>query len=385
MSVSAPTAPGRLGVPLDPAQAQRFLGELQAWLDARKAELDQIDQVVLASPERDQLTGDMTLCMTLWKSVADRNELLIATWDSGRVGEVERERLSSLIWGRLETGDQSTSALAVSLPEAARLCDAMVAQLRTRVNFDANAHQYAGRMQDLRAQVARLHDQVELEPPALRAGPAAKLAALSERVEQMNDTLSRGGDIGGLIGPVEIEAATFERDLIVGGVERRKARTLVEQTREHLADLTEREQAMTKLVQRCVATVTPAPRYAVPDVEALGPMPNTPDRIEEFRERLDKVSRAMQMIQDAYTQALHELDEVTERYRTLHRHAETHGLADSPILADVDRLAGQVLERRPCPVPLARQLVDAHQTALEWARGEHLGTTRTEATREVRS
>lgn len=365
MTLSAPDAPGRLGEALDPAQAGRYLGELQSWVEARKAELDQIDQVVMSSKDRDQLTGDVALCMTLWKAVSDRNALLTATWDSGRVGPVERERLSSLIWGRLETAGAS-GALAVSLPEACRLCDAMVAQLRTRVSFDVNAHQYAGRMSDLKAQVARLRDQVALEPPALRAAPAAKLADLEARVQQMSQRMSQGADIGGMIGPAEIEAATFERDLIVGGVERRKARSLVEQTREQLQDLTEREEAMRKLVRRCVQTVSPAPKYAVPDVELLGPMPNTPDRIAEYRGRLEKVSRAMQVVQDAYTEALSELDAVLAQRDALAQRATALGLSEASDVSTIGALMDDVLARRPCPLPFARRLVAAYESALEW-------------------
>ena len=40
--------------------------------------------------------------MALWKAVADRYDLLVATWDSGRVGPTELERLSTLVWGRLD-------------------------------------------------------------------------------------------------------------------------------------------------------------------------------------------------------------------------------------------------------------------------------------------
>ncbi len=376
MSITAPDAPGRLGVPLDPAQAGRYISDLQAWIDARRSELDQIDQVVMASPDRDQLTGDVALCLTLWKSVSDRHDLLVATWDSGRVGPVERERLSSLIWGRLETGDPKASALAVSLPEASRLCDAMVAQLRTRVSFDVNAHQYAGRMHDLRAQMSRLQDQVALEPPALRAEPAAKLADLQQRVDAMTDRMAQGGDIGGLIGPVEIEAATFERDLIVGGVQRRRARGLIDQTREKLDDLIEREEAMRKLVKRCLATVSPSPKYAVPDVDVLGPMPNTPDRVKEFSERLDKVSRAMQVVQEAYTEALHEHDLLTARAEQLRDRARTLGLTENRDVAGVSAICHDVLSRRPCPMPLARHLIATYEAALEWALTQQRTPTR---------
>ena len=76
------------------------------------------------------VSRDMSLSMALWKAVSDRYQLLSATFDGGRVGRQERERLSALIWGRLDgTLDPSlrpgAGALAVSLPEACRLSDAL--------------------------------------------------------------------------------------------------------------------------------------------------------------------------------------------------------------------------------------------------------------------
>lgn len=233
-----PAAPGRLGAPVDPVHAQRYLAALQEWVPTRRRELDLLDAAVLRSEQRQLLTRDMMLSMALWKAVSDRLDLLLATWDSGRVGPIERERLSSLIWGRLDTTldpsllAQATSrdpkssddpnrvtGLGLSLPEACRLSDAMVGQLRTRLAIDPNADQLSARIKGLRVQLDRIRDQIELEPPALRTAPSAKLAELERRVEQMQAKLSRGGDIGGLIGPAEIEAAVFERDLIVGGVD----------------------------------------------------------------------------------------------------------------------------------------------------------------------
>ena len=41
--------------------------------------------------------------------------------------------------------------------------------------------------------------------------------------------------------------------------------------------------------ERCVATVDPAPRYAVPDVDGLGPLPNTAAALEAYEHRLDLV------------------------------------------------------------------------------------------------
>ena len=54
----------------------------------------------------------------------------------------------------------------------------------------------------------------------------------------------------------------------------------------------EREQALRQLVANTVAAVAPAPKYAVPDVAALGPLPNTRAAIDAHLQRLAQVSRA---------------------------------------------------------------------------------------------
>ena len=101
-SATAPAAPGRLGKPLAPEDALGYLAALGTWRDERKAELDVLDQAALDASDGAAFTGDLMLSMALWKAVADRRDLLVATWDSGRVGTTELERLSTLIWGRLD-------------------------------------------------------------------------------------------------------------------------------------------------------------------------------------------------------------------------------------------------------------------------------------------
>ena len=93
---------------------------LGTWREGRKRDLDVSDVAERAASEGSTHTGDLLLSMALWKAVADRHDLLVATWDSGRVGPTELERLSTLIWGRLDTttsgGPVSAGgALAVSL------------------------------------------------------------------------------------------------------------------------------------------------------------------------------------------------------------------------------------------------------------------------------
>lgn len=379
-SLVAPPAPGRLGVPVDPVQTQRYLAALTEWVNTRRRELDLLDAAILRSEHRQQLTRDMMLSMALWKAVSDRLDLLLATWDSGRVGQTERERLSSLIWGRLdatldpsllaraapERADDSVSGLGLSLPEACRLSDALVGQLRTRLALDPNAGQLTARVRDLRAQLERIRDQIALEPAALRAAPTAKLDGLARRADDMQARLSRGADVGGMIGPAEIEAATFERDLIVGGVERRQAHSLVHKARDLRADLESREAALQQLVAQCVRQVSPAPKYAVPDVDALGALPNTKAAIEAYLGRLDQVSRAMQVVQDAYSAALGQRDALVHRMDATRVHLDGFGLSERGDLSTLETLARDLLGREPTPIPVATELVEAYEAYVRW-------------------
>ncbi|MGL4832439.1 MAG: hypothetical protein ACRCWS_07715, partial [Propionibacteriaceae bacterium] len=102
-AITAPLAPGALGEAVDPHALVSYLEQLTTWVDTRRRELDELDLASQSSPMQHQLTGDVMLSMALWQAVKSRKEQLLTVWDSGRVGIAERERLSTLIWGRLDT------------------------------------------------------------------------------------------------------------------------------------------------------------------------------------------------------------------------------------------------------------------------------------------
>ena len=382
--VSAPAAPGRLGMPLETKAAMVYLDALGHWRDERKRELDELDQAALGARDGTQLTGDIALSMALWQAVSNRYELLAATWNSGRAGVTERERMATLIWGRLDatidpglvvgTGEggvpggpgRSTAGLTVSLPEACRLSDALLSQLRVRLGLDPSGAVITEQIRRLRAQMERIREQIDLEP----AGSAQQAAAerqsrMARRLKQIADKAGRGGDVGGLLGPLEIEAATFERDLIVAASQRREAAGKVELARRKQADLRVREEALTELVQQCVAVVDPAPHYAVPDVDALGPPPSTSAKLDEYLRRLDQVGRAMTVAQEAYTSAMHDRDELAGRVEAYRAKALATGAADRPEIARAYAMARDELDRRPVRMPVAAQLVSLYATYLQ--------------------
>jgi len=367
---TAPNAPGKLGTPVEVQDAMTYLGLLGAWIQQRRTELDALDATILATPDRAQLTNDMMLSLSVWQAIKNRYDLLLATWDSGRVGPTERARLSALIWGHLDDtlpdsgsptpGSAAISGLSVSLPEACRLSDALAGQLRSRLNRSPEADQLGGRLRDLRAQVERLRDQAKLEPPATQPAVLAQVEDISARTEDLAGKSDRGGDIGGLLGPLEIRAATMERDLIVGNTKRRQAQDKLARARELLEALQLRETALNDLVTRTVESVTPAPKYAVPNVAALGPVPSSASQLDGYLVKLGSVSKAMQIVQDAYGKALDDRKALTDRLSHEVSTAQQAGVASD---ADVAALGGVVesfLARRPAPTQVVASLLDAY-------------------------
>ena len=379
--VSAPVAPGRMGSALDTQAAQVYLDELGRWRDGRRHELDELDKAALQAPGGSAATGDILLSMALWKAVSDRYELLLATWSSGRVGVTELTRMSTLIWGRLDTN--TASGLSVSLPEACRLSDALLSQLRVKLGLDPSGMEITERIRQLRAQMERIREQIDLEP----AGAAQQQAALEQsrlarRLKELAEKAGRGGDVAGSLGPLEIDAATFERDLIVNGARRRDAAALLERARDQRADLQAREVALRSVVEECVRRVDPAPRYAVPDTAALGPVPNTREELETYLRRLDQVSRAMTIAQTAYSKALNDHEELESRLEAYCAKAVAKDVAEVSDVAQAYQLARAALTERPSRMLLAQQLVAVYQTYLQTTpapRAAHPATSAEEA------
>ncbi len=371
----APVAPGRLGTALGVNEVARYLPALAHWVQARRAELDALDRAALASSEGSAATSDLLLSMALWKAVADRTTLLLTTWDGGRVGSRELEQLSTLVWGRLDaragaaepsaSGPGAVAGLAVSLPEACRLSDALVASLRVRLGLDPSAAEVNERLRALQAQLERIREQVGTEPAGTHQQQGSATAArLARRLAGVLEKAGRGGDVGGLLGPLEIEAAVVERDLIVGAARRRESASRLDRARTLRTDLEARGAALTRLVATCVATVEPAPRYAVPEVARLGPVPNTPGELDAYLDRLEQVSRALAVVEVAYGQALRQHEELVARLDALQAKATALGVASRPDLLRTSALATQTLARRPSPTAIAEQLLGLYLSYL---------------------
>jgi hypothetical protein len=356
----APSAPGRLGEPLPVDASRGYLLDLGRWRDARKRELDLLDAAALRAAEPELYTGDVTLSMSLWQAVSDRYGEMLRIWDDGRADVVARDRLARLVWGRLETG-----GLGVNLVEATRLSDALVAQLRVRLSFDPRAAEAGARVAALRAALERLRELVKQEPAW-----SPQVEFLSTRVDDVASRAARGGDVDTALAGLEGDAARAERDLVVTTAKRLHAARAAERAAADLVSdraraaaevraLQAREEQARALAARCVAAVADAPRFAVPDVAALGSVPQGRDELDAYLRRLGDVARALGVVEKAYAGALAEVDELQGLLGAYWSRAVRSGRASDPGVATAGALARAALVATPVRLAQARRLVGA--------------------------
>ena len=374
--VLAPPAPGALGVPVDPAAAQTYLGALRLWVTQRRADLDAVDAAVLRlSPdEQAAITTDLTVALTFWKAINDRYVLLETVFDGGRVGPTEAERLSTLIHGRL--GGSATESLsvpgagtlAVTLPEACRLLDSLTRTLQARASLAPGVAEASQRITVLRQTLERVRDQLPLVPVGAQRDEAAEsLARLDRRLVDLTERARRGADTGGIIGPLEIDAAVLERDLIVAAAERAEAQKDRARQAQRVEELDARAEAIRALERACVAAIDPAPHLAIPNVRALGPVPQAPAELAAYRDKLDRVGRALDLAHGQYAAGLAERDEIVGLVGAVTAMAATAHLS-AEARSDVDDLRARlddVLGTMPVRLERARALAAAFQSYVE--------------------
>lgn len=372
----APSAPGSLGVPVPAGEAQTYLNALREWVAQRRADLGEVDAAVLTltAAEQVSITTDLTVALTFWKAVNDRLTLLETTFDGGRVGPKEAERLSTLIHGRLDSNTAadlslpSSGSLSVSLPEACRLLDSLTRTLQARASLAPGAAEATQRITLARAGVERVRDQLPLVPAGSeRDEAAAQLTRLDRRVTDLVERARRGADIGGIIGPLEIEISMLERDLIVASAERANAAKDRVRTTQRVDELDARAAAIRALEKACIAAITPAPHLAIPNVHALGPVPQGRAELTAFQQRLDRVSRALDLAHETYAAGLAERDEIVGLAGAMAALAGAQSLPgeSDDDLRDLRARLDAVLGSKPMPIARARALAAAYQSYVD--------------------
>lgn len=426
-AIPAPLPPGRLGEASDAVALLDYQIALQRWLLDRRSELDQLygaaSRAGAASSSASGAPGagfespgnpaggsaaagsvvsDVVLALTMWESVRSRAEELRALWDSGRAGTVERERMSRVIWARLESAPVPGTETAVSLAEATTLVDALVRQIRSRLAFGPDSPDVAARLRAVRASLVRSADLLPgsagahpgsagaaaqparalaapeepgaggdpaaparsgdtAQPPADGSGGAgslrARMVAAEAGLARLMGQAARGGDVSGPLAELEASAARLERDTLVAAARRHGAELDAARAREMLARLRERQRSLTALAARARAQIADPPRLAVPDVERLGALPLEPDAVATYLTRLEQVERAFDQVEDAYSEPLAARDGLRLALQAARTRADATGRIASPTVRSALQEASEALDAVPCRLPLARDLV----------------------------
>lgn len=347
--VTAPAAPGAMGQDIDANALLGYLDEMGRWRDARKAELEELDDAALRSADGQKHTGDIVLSMTLWQSISQRYDTIVQVWDSGRVAEAERRRISTLIWGRLDQGSEGAEgsqgvggALSVSLPEACRLSDTLAGSLRSALRLGGTDPGQMNRVHALRAGVERIRDQVQLIPAENRASAQAALIDLDRRVVDVTDRFKRGADVGGLLGPLESSLALTERDLIVAASTRATTKHNHARAVALREELTARAEEVRAVAARSQTEVRPAPRLGIPDPASLGDVP-TGEGLEEYLDKLERVGAALEQAHATFAESLTRREDTVGMARSYGAQAGT--FPDVPgAEADIEAILARVAE-----------------------------------------
>lgn len=353
-TVAAPTPPGRLGEASDAVALLDYQRDLATWLTQRRGELDQLDAAAQAGTRGDA-GSDVVLAMTMWESVRAKSEELRTLWDSGRADVMARERMSRVIWGRLDgaavPGDPAAATNTVSLAEATTLVDALIRQLRTRLAFDPDQADVVARLRTVRASLVRSQDL------ATDDGAAGHLAQLSSQWERLRAEAQRGGDVTGPLAELEVATSRAERDAIVSASRRHEAERDGVRATALVAQLEQREDGLRELVERCRREIAAPPRLAVPDVSRLGAVPTDPEALAGYLTRLEAVARAMDTVEDSYTAPLRTRASLRFRLQQATARAEGNGRAGSATVQAALEEASAAVAGEPCELPLAVDLV----------------------------
>ncbi|MCW2527854.1 MAG: hypothetical protein JWM76_2714 [Pseudonocardiales bacterium] len=369
-----PAAPGSITSPPGARTFLLYLDSLSQWGTELRQALGSLDRRAAVSSTPDDFTADLVLALSLSESIERRTAELTTTWDSGRVGPNELAHIAQLIWSRLPDALGNPSAFTLS--EATTLASALEARLAARLDADSIAGSGAAdRIAPLRETLARC--RILSQTLGRHGGePDELMAELEGALAGTTGPAALGAEISRIADAAEL----LERDLI----KETSLRSTVELT---AARLTQRLTELQSLETRtradavlCREKIADAPNLAVPDVDALGPVPAIPDgsqapgswtavraELDTYSARVELVARALAEASRRFTAPLTERAELRGLADAYRAKSAAAGLIEDPALDQAYQRARAVLWSAPCDLAAATPLVEAYSQAVQAA------------------
>lgn len=368
----APPPPAGPGEQPDPGAISRYVAELARWRLRRDHELRALDDLARTHDDRHLLHGEITAAMTLFHAISQRHDLLIATWGAGETGgrehdyrqgpgEDARGWVSQLVWGVLELPDGDAGALALPLPDALRLSDAMATSMRVLHGADEDGLSVGDRRRALADELTRVRDLVD-EVEGAESGLPERLDAVAERLAGLADRDDE--DLLPDLGQIGLELAAVDRAVVVGRAAQAHDRADHAQAVVERGHLVARAEAVRNLAQRALDSINPAPRLGIPDVAALGEVPVEEPELSTYVANLERVGRALDQAHSTYASALAEYAELADRAERLARTLAGCGAPTSVDLSGMLTAAKESLHNRPADIRRAAALITAQEAYL---------------------
>lgn len=362
----APAPPAGPGEQPSAESLDRYVAELGRWRMRRDHELRALDGLTRTHEERDALNDDITASLTLWHAIVQRHDLLMAAWSESERGEEERGWAGQLVWGVLEMPDGDSGALALPLPEALRLSDALAGSLRARVGADADDVPVDERLAALDEELQRVRESADAHDGPVDTGLTERLDEAATQLEQL-----RGRDDDGVmgeIGELGSQISSVDRDLIVAAANQAHERADREQAVAERDHLVARGEAVRALAEKALNAINPAPRLGIPDVTALGDVPEEDGELTTYVANLERVGRALDQAHSMYAAALAEYADLADRAERLASTLAGCGAPTSVDLAGMLTAAKECLHTRPADIRRAAALVAAQEAYLDQLR-----------------
>lgn len=172
--------------------------------------------------------------------------------------------------------------------------------------------------------------------------------------------------------------AAARADLVALDTERTSLMQRLAAMPERLAELRTREATVRELAARCREKVTPAPKIAVPSVDAVAAAPTDADlagltwpavrgKVAPVLEQVERLGAALAEAERRFTAALTERDDLRGLLQAFRDKAGDHRLAERADIDTAYQAAKDVLWSAPCDLVSARELTQAYSTAVNAA------------------
>lgn len=371
----APPPPAEPGEDPEVGAITRYVSELARWRMRRDHELRALDELTRAHDDRDDLEADLTESMTLFHAIAQRHDLLLATWQDGGTGggpdpeldEGQRDWVGQLVWGVLEMPDGDARALSLPLPDALRLSDAMASALRGRLGTDEDDLPVKERLERAGEHLDLVRSHL-VDRDGLPDGDrfAERLEHAQARLAELGGREDEG--VVGDLAPILSEIAAIDRGAITTRTTHAHQVAGREQATTERDHLLARGEAVRTLAEKVLNAINPAPRLGIPDVEALGEVPEEGPALEAYVGNLERVARALEQAHSTYAAALSEYADLADRAERLAHTLAGCGAPTSVDLAGMLTATKECLHTQPADVRRASALIAAQEAYLDMLR-----------------